>query len=248
MDWSFQLYSAREFLPWDDVLETLSELGYSQVEGFGGVYKSPAGFRASLDRYGLAMPSGHFSIDSLEKDFGTVRRAAETLGIELVVCPWLDEPDRPADAAGWRMLGERLAAIGDKTAAAGLGFAWHNHDFEFAALPDGSLPITHLFESAPNIGWEADIAWIIRSGSDPYAWIDRYGNRLVACHVKDIAPAGTALDEDGWADVGHGTVDWSRLIRTLRARTAARYFIMEHDNPGDIERFARRSIETVNAL
>lgn len=248
MDWSFQLYSAREFLPWNDVLETLSELGYGQVEGFGGVYESPAGFRALLDRYGLAMPTGHFSIEALEKDFGTVRRTAETLGIELVVCPWLEEADRPADTDGWRVLGKRLAAIGDRAQAAGLSFAWHNHDFEFAGLPDGSVPMTHLLESAPDIGWEADIAWIIRGGSDPHALMERYANRLVACHVKDIAPAGTALDEDGWTDVGHGTVDWRRLIGMLRAKTATRYFIIEHDNPGDLERFARRSIETVKTL
>ncbi|MGO4843465.1 sugar phosphate isomerase/epimerase, partial [Rhizobiaceae sp. 2RAB30] len=29
MDWSFQLYSARNFQPWDGVLETLGRLGYS---------------------------------------------------------------------------------------------------------------------------------------------------------------------------------------------------------------------------
>ncbi|TGW05284.1 sugar phosphate isomerase/epimerase, partial [Mesorhizobium sp. M2D.F.Ca.ET.145.01.1.1] len=35
MNWSFQLYSARNFLPWTDVLEMLGKLGYAEVEGFG---------------------------------------------------------------------------------------------------------------------------------------------------------------------------------------------------------------------
>ena len=248
MDWSFQLYSARNFLPWHDVLETLSALGYTQVEGFGGIYDHAAGFRSELDRYGLTMPSGHFSIEALERDFDAVRRIADTLGIQLIVCPWLEAADRPADAAGWQALGARLDRIGEKAKAAGLGFAWHNHDFEFQALADGSLPIVHILEAAPSIGWEADIAWIIRGGSDPDAWIERFGPRLVACHVKDIAPVGAALDEDGWADVGYGTVDWPHLIRLLRRKSAVRYFVMEHDNPGDLERFARRSIETVKSL
>src|SRR4051812_48570232 len=63
MNWSFQLYSARNFLPWTDVLEMLSKLGYAEVEGFGGVYDDPKAFGAELDKNGLAMPTGHFSID-----------------------------------------------------------------------------------------------------------------------------------------------------------------------------------------
>ena len=34
MNWSFQLYSARNFQPWEGVLKTLGELGYKEVEGF----------------------------------------------------------------------------------------------------------------------------------------------------------------------------------------------------------------------
>ena len=46
MDWSFQLYSARNFQPWDKVLETLGMIGYKNVEGFGGLYDDPARLRA----------------------------------------------------------------------------------------------------------------------------------------------------------------------------------------------------------
>ena len=50
---------------------------------------------------------------------------------------------------------------------------------------------------------------MIRGGADPLEWMRPYGNRITAVHVKDIAPAGESADEDGWADVGHGTVDWN---------------------------------------
>ena len=69
MNWSFQLYSARNFQPWDKVLKLLGKLGYKEVEGFGGVYDDPAGLRTELDKNGLSMPTGHFSIDMLENDF-----------------------------------------------------------------------------------------------------------------------------------------------------------------------------------
>lgn len=247
MNWSFQLYSARNFQPWDKVLKLLADTGYAQVEGFGGVYDDPRTFRAELDKNGLAMPTGHFSIDMLENDFDGARRIAETLGMKVMICPYLVAEQRPGDAAGWRGFGERLAKVGETAKAAGYEFAWHNHDFEFRPLADGSVPQDHILAAAPDIGWEADIAWIVRGGADPLSWIDRQGRRIVAVHVKDIAKTGEGLDEDGWSDVGHGTVDWKGLLKALGAKSAARYYIMEQDNPNDIDRFARRSLASVKS-
>ena len=243
MNFSFQLYSARNFQPWPDVLAMLARAGYKNVEGFGGVYADPSAFRKLLDQNGLAMPSGHFSIDALEGDIETVFETASTLGIERIYCPHIVADQRPTDTAGWQAFAARLSAVGEKVRATGFGFGWHNHDFEFVALPDGSVPMQILLESAPELDWEADIAWIIRGGADPLDWIARHGGRITAVHVKDIAPAGEAQDEDGWADVGYGTVDWTGLFKQLADRTPARLFIMEHDNPSDAGRFASRSLD-----
>jgi sugar phosphate isomerase/epimerase len=245
MKWSFQLYSARFAQPWEGVVRMLARTGYDEVEGFGGVYEDASAFRALLDINGLSMPTGHFPIDLLEKDFGEAERTARTLGIRLIACPYLVAEQRPKDAAGWLAFGKRLAAVGRTARDAGFGFAWHNHDFEFAALPDGSVPMTHILDGAPEIGWEMDVAWIIRGGADPMPWIERHGRRVLAVHVKDIARPGEKPDEDGWEDVGHGTVDWKTLFYALRDNSPAEHFIMEHDKPSDAERFARRSIETV---
>ena len=247
MNWSFQLYSARNFQPWDKVLKILADAGYSQVEGFGGVYADPKAIRAELDRNGLSMPTGHFSIDMLENDFGKANEIADTFGMKMLVCPYLEAERRPSDAAGWRAFGERLAKVGEKAKAAGYDFAWHNHDFEFKPLGDGTVPHEHIFAAAPGVAWEMDVAWVVRGGSDPGPWIDRYARQIAAVHVKDIAKAGTGLDEDGWSDVGHGTIDWARLLKQLGTKTTTRYYIMEQDNPNDIERFAKRSIASVNA-
>ena len=64
-----------------------------------------------------------------------------------------------------------------------------------------------------------DVAWIVRGGADPLPWIEQHGQRIVAVHVKDIAKPGEGKDEDGWSDVGHGTIDWAGLLKALRAKT-----------------------------
>ncbi|WP_274626650.1 sugar phosphate isomerase/epimerase family protein [Arvimicrobium flavum] len=242
MTWSFQLYSARNFQPWDKVLETLKMIGYKNVEGFGGMYDTPGADALwdMLDKNGLAMPSGHFSLDQL-KDSNTGLRTAKTLRMKLVACPHIAADRRPNDAAGWRDFGKMLAEVGKPYRDEGYDFAWHNHDFEFQPLGDGSVPMTHILDAAPELGWEMDVAWVIRGGADPKPWIEKYGSRILAVHVKDIAPKGQNTDEDGWADVGHGTVDWKGLCQLLRDKSAAKYFVMEHDNPSDATRFARLS-------
>ena len=87
----------------------------------------------------------------------------------------------------------------------------------------------------------------IRGGADPIQWIRRYGARISAAHVKDIAPAGENASEDGWADVGHGTIDWAGLQAAIKTQTNTRYWVMEHDNPADDQRFAERSLAATRA-
>jgi sugar phosphate isomerase/epimerase len=59
-------------------------------------------------------------------------------------------------------------------------------------------------------------------------------------HVKDIAPAGEKADEDGWADVGAGTVAWSEFWPQC-VTAGAECMVAEHDSPNDFDRFARVS-------
>lgn len=245
MNIGFQLYSARNF-PLADVLAMVSRLGYRQVEGYGSLYTDPAALRAQLDANDLTMPTAHIGLGDLEQTDKTLK-LAETLGIKVVVCPWLAPEQRPTSADGWRAFGEKLQKIGKPYQDAGLGFGYHNHDFEFVRY-DGRFGMDYLLEAAPAVNVEADIAWIVRGGADPAPWLAANGERIVAVHVKDIAPAGQNLDEDGWADVGQGVVPWGQLWPIVTGKTRAGYFIAEHDNPKDVERFATRSFAAIKAL
>jgi len=242
---SFQLYSARNFPPLESQLRIVAGAGFANVETYGGLYGDVAELGRLFAKYGLTARSGHFDLAALETAFDQSIRAAEALGVDVLVAPYLAPDVRPGDLAGWKALGERLSAIGDRIRRAGRRFAWHNHDFEFTALPDGSYPIEHLL--VDNVLWEADVAWIVRAGDEPRRWIQRYGARMPLVHVKDIAPQGENLGEDGWADVGAGIVDWTNLW-PLCVEGGAQIMVAEHDNPSDLARFAAASAKTMRQL
>jgi sugar phosphate isomerase/epimerase len=239
---SYQLYSSRNFQPLDKTFAMLRDLGYSRVEGYGSLYNDPAQLKQDLDTSGLSMPTGHFGIDMLENEVERVLEIAKLTGMKAIFCPYLLAENRPDSADGWQGFGERLARIAVPYQAAGYRFGWHNHDFEFEPLSDGTVPLEHILNASPDLAWEADIAWIIRGGADPVEWIKCYSSQIIAVHVKDIADTGSNVDEDGWEDVGHGTVDWPGLFAVLRD-TPTEFFVIEHDNPSDDHRFARRSLQ-----
>ena len=247
---SYQLYSSRNYGPMDKTFAMVAKAGYEGVEGYGALYADDAAVaatKAGLAATGLTMPTGHFGLAQLETDVDKVLAIAKALKMERLYCPYVMPDDRPTDAAGWKAFGARLQKAGAPYKAAGYGFGWHNHDFEFKPLSDGSMPQDRIFEGGPGLEWEMDVAWVIRGGAAPLSWIEKYKDRITAAHVKDIAPAGENKDEDGWSDLGYGTVDWKTIMAALK-EIGVKHFVMEHDNPKDDARFATRSLASAKAL
>lgn len=241
---SYQLYCSRNFPPLGDTLKMLAETGFKEVEGFGGLFDDLDVLKAGLDATGLKMTSSHFGMDMVEGDAAKTIAIAKDLGIEKVIVPFLMPGDRPTDAAGWAAFGARLAKAGKPVQDAGLVFGWHNHDFEFVATESGDLPIDLIAQASDDLMLELDLGWVARAGLDPVAWIQKYAGRITAAHIKDLAAAGESVDEDGWADVGHGVQDWAAIHAALQA-TGVDHYVIEHDNPKDHARFARRSLASI---
>jgi len=241
-DFSYQLYSSRNFGPLEETLKMLGELGYAQAEGWGGLYANAQAvetLKANLARNGLTMPTGHIGFEQLRDDPATVLGFARALDMKVLIAPIA--PGRDMDVAGWETFAAELNEAAKPYLDAGFGFGYHNHHFEFFDKGGARLPIEIIMDVAPDALLEMDVAWVHRGGHDPLKWIARYGDRLCAAHIKDIAPEGEKADEDGWADVGTGIMDWATIMAAL-GQTKCSYFVMEHDNPSGDRRYATRSI------
>lgn len=241
-DFSYQLYSSRNFGPLTETLRMVADAGYVAVEGYGALLNdldAVRGLRQALRDTGLHMRSCHVGLDQLRGQPDQILNIIDALDIQQVFCPFLMPDDRPTDAAGWAAFGQDLATVAAPYLRHGTTFGWHNHDFEFTPLADGTLPIDAMLADN-ELAFEFDVAWAFVAGHDPADTIARYGDRIVAAHVKDRAPADKTA-EDGWADLGDGLVPWDRLLPALSAAGCTN-FVMEHDNPSDDARFARASI------
>ena len=246
MQLSYQLYSARDAGPLDGTLDTLKEAGFDAVEGYGGVYGDPQATRAALDARGLAMPSGHFALWDVEADAAAQIAIARALGVHTMFAPFLMPDDRPTDRAGWEAFAKRLAEAGKPVQDAGLAWGWHNHDFELVDL-GGVTPLDLIAQESADTKLELDIGWVNRAGADPIRFIETYGTQIASAHIKDIAPQGEALDEDGWADVGQGVTDWAPIHAALQ-KAGVTLYVAEHDKPSDAARFARRSADAMKSF
>lgn len=235
---SFMLYSSREFPPLADQATALAALGYTNVEVHPELGVDPEDTRAIMSKAGLDICSAHFDVPQILNRPQEVADIAHRLGASFVVAPWLWPEERPTDRAGWLALADQLSASAAVLEQQGLRLCWHNHDFEFEAFADGGTPYAVL-AATPGLYLELDVGWIFRAGDDPVAWIDRVADRVLIAHMKDVAPEGTEV-EDGWADLGHGEIDWTPVYAALQ-KAPVELLIVEHDEPADYLRFARNS-------
>ncbi|WP_373356029.1 sugar phosphate isomerase/epimerase family protein [Pseudoroseicyclus sp. CXY001] len=246
MGYSYQLFCSRNFGPLPATLAMLSEAGFTECEGYGGLFGDIPALKAALAETGMSMTTAHIAVGDLERDPEGFVALAKELNMRAVFGPWMAPDERPTDAEGWRAFGARLAKAGKPFTAAGIPFGWHNHDFELVDLEGGLLPLDCILEEE-SLCLELDLGWVTRAGKDPLEMLERYKGRIEAVHIKDIAPEGEKADEDGWADLGTGVVDYATIVPAARA-AGIDHFVLEHDNPSDDKRFASASLAALKTL
>lgn len=226
-----QLYTVRAAMA-QDVSATLARvaaLGYREVEFAGYFGATPAEIRRIVAEAGLTAPAAHISpfpgADQVPANAARWIDEAREAGHQTLVVPWLD-PDQRRTLDQFRQLADAMNALGEQCRAAGLDLAYHNHDFEFAAL-DGAQPYDLLLQRcAPDlVAFELDLYWAVHGGRDPLALLADHPGRFPLCHVKDRATDGRM------ADVGAGGIDFAAIFASPDA--AFRHYFVERDDAPD---------------
>ncbi len=227
-----QMYTLRNAGSLDQQLKIVHDAGVHAVETVGTQNVSATELKQLLDRYSIKAISSHTQLADLRKDLDGAIAFNRAIGNTTLVVPYLNENDRPKDAAGWTALGKELGQLAAKVKAQGMHLAYHNHDFELVDY-NGKTGLELLFAAAgPDLQTEPDLAWVARAGYDPAEMLKKFKGRMFAVHAKDNAPTGQNKDEGGFAAVGQGVLDWS-VILPAAADTKVQWYIVEHDQPRD---------------
>lgn len=222
-----QLYTVRSLMQEDfaGTLERVAQIGYNELEFAGYFDHSPADVRTLIDGLGLTAPAVHVGIDSLRSDLDTVIESATTIGHRYIVCPYLAEEERTLDH--YKQHAEFFNTAGEACKAAGVQFAYHNHDFEFFET-DGVLPYDVLLAETDSalVQMELDLYWIRKAGHDALAYFEAHSGRFPLCHVKDMAADGEMTS------VGSGEIDFGAIF-SASEQAGLEHFFVEHDFPHD---------------
>ena len=226
-----QLYTVRSLMERDmpGTLARVAAIGYREVEFAGYFGRTPAQVRTLLAQHKLTSPSTHLGMDLLTGTEAQRTLAdARAIGHQWATIAWVDAAQRKT-LDDWKRIAATFNRIGTQARAAGLRFAYHNHDFEFP-LVDGTIPLAVLLrETDPAlVDFELDIYWLVKAGHDPFTWFAHYPGRFRMLHLKDAGPA----PERRMLDVGAGTIDW-RAVLAAAARAGVRHTFVEHDEPAD---------------
>lgn len=223
-----QLYTVRSLMKddFEGTLAKVAQAGYREVEFAGYFGRSPEEVRRVLLRNRLSAPAAHIPLETLSGDWELALEQAKAIGHQYLVVPSIPREMRQS-LTDWGRLTEQFNRAAVVANAKGIGFAYHNHDFEFEPI-EGKVPYDLLLQGTDPalVLFEMDLFWIRKAGHDPLTYFARFPGRFPMVHVKDMDEVGQMVD------VGAGKINWRSII-SQRNQAGIRHWFVEHDDPKD---------------
>ncbi len=242
-----QVYSVRDDAAADfaGTMKKIKEIGYDGVELAGLYGLSPAQIKSAIEEAGLVPLSAHVPFQELAADMEGVVSQYQEIGVKFIAIPYLTEEDRPGGEKFEKNI-EVFGEIAKVCKAHGIQTLYHNHDFEFAKMPNGQYALDYIYSSIPAdlLQTEVDTCWVKVAGEDPAAYIKKYTGRSPVVHLKDFLkegkPAnmyqliGTDVEEQEshgtfeFRPVGSGMQDFPPILEAA-VEAGAQWVVVEQD-------------------
>src|SRR5687767_8615319 len=246
-----QLFSIRGPLAKDvtGTIKKIASIGYEDGETYG--YNPEAGtyygmkaseFKGLLADNGMITTSGHYDFtkffdkpaDDMMRYADQCIEGAHALNQRYITWPWLDPAFRTLEHFG--QLTGKLNSIGERVKKAGLGFAYHNHDFEFTDYDGQNGYDIIMKQTDPSlVKLQMDIYWVMHSSKlSPSELINKQPGRFVMWHIKDMDKKTR-----DYSELGNGSIDYS-VILPAAAKAGLQYYYIEQGG-----NFAKDPIQSI---
>ncbi|MGB2623128.1 MAG: sugar phosphate isomerase/epimerase [Candidatus Acidiferrum sp.] len=254
----FELHIGYAAITWGGndrkAIEDISAVGYPGIQIRSNAVKEFGSGRTVhelLDKYHLkmvALSSGNISIDPAEESSEIARHVdnakflREAGGLYLQI---IDEKakGRAVVATDYVRLGGLLTELGKRVADLGVQLGYHNHMGAMGQTPEGLEQIMAAVD--PRYAkLELDVAHYYQGGGDPAKAIEKYRDRLLFLHLKDVEhlPGGAEGKESyRFVELGRGLVNLPAVIEALRKIDFRGWGIVELDGEPDKTRTPKES-------
>jgi len=235
-------------------IEDICSLGFRGIQLRANVLQEFGGaaeLRDLLDKHQLqmiALSSGSVRIDpalqaeEIAKHTANAKFVRDVGGLYLQVTD--ERPkDRAITTADYKQLGRLISEIGKRTADLGVSLGYHNH---MGSLGEHPEEVEQILEAAdPRYAkLELDVAHYFQGGGDPAKAIEKYSDRLLFMHIKDVEPAppnAAAKRPYRFVELGRGKVDLPAVFEALRKVNFRGWAIVELDVVPDKTRTPKES-------
>ena len=237
-----QLYTIRDAMAEDPLgsLKRVRSLGYEDLElyGFDGEKGTYYGFESRefkniLEDAELTTSSCHYGLPAffdkpqaeLFRYVDQCIKGAHILGQRYITWPFLDPPFRNPD--GFRRLAALLNQVGERVTASGLGFAYHNHGFDFEDHNGITGYEIVLEQTDPAlVKLQLDLYWVAHDSKlTASQWIDRFPGRFVMWHIKDMH-----RESRDYTELGNGSIDFHPILPEAKRSGLEFYYLEQGGN------------------
>ena len=245
-------------ITWDgndrQAVEDIASLGFHGIQLRANVIKefgSPTELRDLLEKHQLkmvALSSGGVHIDpaleaeEIAKHTANAKFVHDVGGLYLQVTD--ERPkDRAITAADYKRLGGVISEIGKRSADLGVSLGYHNHMGSLGERPEEVDQI--LQATDPRYAkLELDVAHYFQGGGDPAKAIEKYSDRLLFLHIKDVERLTENADTKRpyrFVELGRGKVDLPAVFDALHKVNFRGWAIVELDDVPDKTRTPKES-------
>ena len=125
----------------------------------------------------------------------------------------------------------------------GITLAYHHHNWEYIKLENGKTRMEELLSRTKKIKFVNDTYWTARCGTAPDEEIERFGDRLLGIHLRDLTFKRNKLKvtpRDTF--IGDGVIDFKKVLIAAES-VGCEYLVIEQNTRTPYEDIARSFTE-----
>jgi sugar phosphate isomerase/epimerase len=243
-----ELYAVRKAMRADPerTLAAVRTLGYTDVEllwSFGNFGRTPQQVRATLDKEGLRAPSAHIAPEIIvDAAWSSRLDDARLLGHRFLIVPSLPN-EAKLSIDDWKTWADKFNAAGAVAKSAGVSLGFHNEPGHMKAV-GGVVPYDAFVERLdPSVvPLQLDVGNMLMGGGNPMWYFERFRDRYVSFHLKDVV-----ADRSRDTELGTGAFDFKRFLAAV-PKLGDKPCYVEQETPADEMDSARKNIAFLRAL